>query len=68
MNELKQTAKTRHIKTNRNTSKEDLIIALLKSNQSHTELRKSKVKIIIEKKERLKKFLTNLEIIFQKKK
>ena len=41
LNELKQIAKIRHIKTNRNTLKEDLLIALLKSNQSYTELRKS---------------------------
>ena len=40
-NKLKQIAKTRRIKTNKNTSKEDLLIAFLKSNQSHTELRKS---------------------------
>ena len=37
LNKLKQIAKT-SIKTNKNTSKEDLLIALLKSNQSHTEL------------------------------
>ena len=36
-----QVAKNRHFKTNKNTSKEDLLIALFKSNQSHTELRKS---------------------------
>ena len=40
LNKLKQITKTRHIKTNRNTSKEDLLIALFKSNQSHTELRR----------------------------
>ena len=40
LNELKQITKRRYIKTNRNTSKEDLFIALLKSNQSHTELRR----------------------------
>ena len=33
--------KKRSIKTNSNTSKEDLLIALVKSNQSQTELRKS---------------------------
>ena len=32
--------KTRRIKTNRNISKEDLLIDLFKSNQSHTELRR----------------------------
>ena len=41
LNKLKQIAETRSIKTNRNTSKEDLLIALLKSNQSHTELWRS---------------------------
>ena len=41
LKKLKQIAKTRSIKANKNTSKEDLLIALLKSNQSHTELRKS---------------------------
>ena len=41
LNKLKQIAKTRRIKTCKNTSKEDLLIALLKSNQSHTELRRS---------------------------
>ena len=42
LNELKQLAKIRHIKNYKDMSKEDLLIALLKSNQSHTELRKSK--------------------------
>ena len=37
--ELKQLAITRHIKNYKDMSKEDLIIALLKSNQSHTEIR-----------------------------
>ena len=41
LNKLKQIAKARSIKTNGNTSKEDLLISLLKSNQSHTELRRS---------------------------
>ena len=40
-NKLKQIAKTRHIKNYRDMSKEDLLIALFKSNHSHTELRKS---------------------------
>ena len=39
-NKLKQIAKTRHIKNYKDMSKEDLLIALLKSNQSHAELRK----------------------------
>ena len=41
LNELKQIAKTRRIKNYEDMSKEDLLIALLKSNKSHTELRKS---------------------------
>ena len=41
LNELKQLAKIRHIKNYKDMSKEDLLIALLKSNKSHTELRKS---------------------------
>ena len=41
LNELKQFAITRHIKNYKDMSKEDLLIALLKSNQSHAELRKS---------------------------
>ena len=40
-NKLKQIAKARHIKKYEDILKEDLIIALLKSNQSYTELRKS---------------------------
>ena len=42
LNELKQIAITRHIKNHKDMSKEDLLFTLLKSNQSHTELRKSK--------------------------
>ena len=38
LNELKQIAKTRRIKNYEDMSKEDLLIALLKSNKSHTEL------------------------------
>ena len=41
LNKLKQIAKTRRMKTKRNTWKEDLLIAILKSNQSHAELYKS---------------------------
>ena len=41
-NKLKQIAKIRCIKNYQDMSKEDLLIALLKCNQSHTELRKSK--------------------------
>ena len=40
-NELEQVVKTRHIKNYKDMSREDLLIALLKSNQSHAELRKS---------------------------
>ena len=40
-NKLKQIAKTRRIKDYKGMSKEDLLIALLKSNQSHAELRRS---------------------------
>ena len=41
-NELKQIVKTRRIKNYKDMLKEDLIIALLKSNKSHTEPRRSK--------------------------
>ena len=41
LNKLKQIAKIRHIKNYEDMSKEDLLIALLKSNKSHTELWKS---------------------------
>ena len=40
LNELKQLAKIRHIKNYKDMSKEDLLIALLKSNKSRTEIRK----------------------------
>ena len=40
-NKLNQIANTRSIKNYKDMSKKDLLIALLKSNQSHTELRKS---------------------------
>ena len=40
-NKLKQIAMTRHIKNYKDMSKEDLLIDLLKSNQSHIEFRKS---------------------------
>ena len=39
LNELKQIMQTRNIKNYKDMSKEDLLIALLKSNKSHTELR-----------------------------
>ena len=41
LNKLEQIAKTRHIKNYKDMLKEDLFIALLKSNQSHAELRRS---------------------------
>ena len=41
LNKLKQIAKTRSFKSNKNTSKEELLIALLKSNQSHKEHQRS---------------------------
>ena len=41
LNELKQIVKTRRTKNYEDMLKEDLLIALLKSNKSHTELRRS---------------------------
>ena len=41
-NELEQIAEMRHIKNYKNMSREELLIALLKSKQSHSELYKSK--------------------------
>ena len=41
-NELKKIAKMRHIKNYKNMSRKELLIALLKSKQSHAELCKSK--------------------------
>ena len=41
-NELEQIAKMRHIKNYNNMSREELLIALLKSKQSREELYKSK--------------------------
>ena len=38
LNELKQIAKTRSIKNYKDISKEDLLLAFIKSNKSHTEL------------------------------
>ena len=40
LNELKQLTKIRHIENYKDISKEDLLIAFLKSNQSHTEIKK----------------------------
>ena len=41
-NELEQIAKTRRIKNYKNMSREELLIVLWKSKQSHAELRRSK--------------------------
>ena len=40
LNELKQLTKIRHIENYKDISKEDILIAFLKSNQSHTEIKK----------------------------
>ena len=62
-NKLEEIAKNRRIKNYRNMSKEDLLIPLLKALQTF-----ERVKVIMWKYGRLKNFLRNLEIIFQKKK
>ena len=54
-NELEQIAEIRCIKNYKNMSREELSIALLKSEQSHTEL--YKVNQITQKWKRLEKFL-----------
>ena len=62
LNALEQMAIARHIKNYKDMSKEDLLIALLKSNPSHTELLKiddSNTEI-----EETKNFLITLKIIF----
>ena len=41
LNALEQMARARHIKNYKDMPREDLLIALLKSNQSHTELLKT---------------------------
>ena len=41
LNALEQMARARHIKNYKDMPREDLLIALLKSNQSHTELFKT---------------------------
>ena len=60
LNQLNQIAIARHIKNYMNMSRKDLLITLLKSNQSHTELRKSNYSN--------KEIEETKEIIFQKKK
>ena len=64
--ELEQIVKTRRIKNYKDMSREDLLIALLKLNQSHAELRRSKDNKTEIKK--TKKISANWEIIFRKKK
>ena len=64
LNKLKQIVKTRHIKTNWNTSKEDLLITLLLSNQSHAELLRSEDNS--EEIEETKKIFNKLRNIFSK--
>ena len=41
LNKLKQIVKTRRIKTRKDASKEELLITLLKSNQTNAELRRN---------------------------
>ena len=65
-NELEQIMKARRIKKYKNMSGEDLLIALLKSNQSHVELHRSKDNNA--EIEETKKNFNKLRIIFQKKK
>ena len=66
LNELNQIAIAGHIKNYINMSREDLLITLLKSNQSHTELRKSNYSD--KEIEETKKIFNELKIMFQKKK
>ena len=64
-NKLKQITKTRHIKNYKDMLKKDLLIALLKSNQSHTELRKTEDNNT--KIEEIKKIFNELRNNFSKK-
>ena len=66
LNKLKQIAKTRRIKNYKDMSKEDLLIALLKSNQSHAEFRRSEDNNT--KIGETKKVFNKLRNNFQKKK
>ena len=59
LNELNQIAIAGHIKNYINMSREDLLITLLKSNQSHTELRKSNSDKEIEETKKIFNELTN---------
>ena len=65
-NELQQIAKMRHIKNYKNMSKEKLLIALLKTEQSNAELRRSKVNNA--EIEKVKKNFNVLRNNFSKKK
>ena len=65
-NELEQIAKMRRIKNYKNMSREELLIALLKSKQSHAELRRSKDNNA--EIEETKKFFNELRNRFSKEK
>ena len=65
-NELEQIAKMRRIKNYNNMSKEELLIALLKSNQSLAELQKSNSKNA--KIEETRKLFNELKNRFSKEK
>ena len=65
-NELEQIAEMRHIKNYKNMSREELLIALLKSKQSHAELRRSKDNNA--EIEETKKFFNELRNRFSKEK
>ena len=65
-NELEQIAKMRRIKNYNNMSKEELLIALLKSNQSLAELQKSNSKNA--KIEETRKLFNGLKNRFSKEK
>ena len=65
-NELEKIAKMRHIKNYKNMWREELLIALLKSNQSIAELRRSKYNNA--EIEETKNFFTELRNRFSKEK
>ena len=65
-NKLKQITEIRHIKKYKDMSKEDLLIALLKSNRSHTELQKSEYDNM--EMEETKKIFNELRNNFSRKK
>ena len=66
LNALEQMAIARHIKNYKDMSREDLLIALLKSNHSHTEL--WKINDSNTEMGETKKLFNNLRNNFQKKK